>query len=312
MRVFLFRPSPQVPNPSVRSAIICYDASAYNIKMQAKQMDAAVIDITWVFLLTLFMAVNTILWSISYPEVRALHRKEELEENIDTALDIIVKCRERWPGTAAASNLYSTLAKACLRSYDTTPPPSRSANSPSSLTDNNSPSASEHSTATNGSLAHSQHAFSSPLFSNVFPAVPEQIPEFDYDTPPPLLYAPFRSNSIFENPPSGQTDRRFSYFPPEFVQPSTLPTVWHPMPLPNEPGAVPNTVIADSSYFMQPTPYAFTDQLYPDQSYDTNMRQGSLSQQQQVELMQSLETYGLTEIDNFMNLSAQYDNIIKP
>jgi hypothetical protein len=29
-------------------------------------------------------------------------------------------------------------------------------------------------------------------------------------------------------------------------------------------------------------------------------------------LMQSLETYGLTEIENFMSLSAQYENPIKP
>jgi hypothetical protein len=312
MRVFLFRPSPQVPKPSVRSAIICYDASAYLIKLQSKQVDSATVDITWIFLLALFMALNTILWSISYPEVRALHNKEELEEHIDIAIDVIAKCRERWPGTAAASNLYSKLAKACLRSYDSTPPSSLSANSPSSLTDNNSPSASEHSSATNGSLAHSQNAFSSPQFSYVFHQVPEQLPEFDYGTPPPPVYTGFRSNSIFENPPSGQSDRRFSYFPPDFVQPSALPNVWNPMPLPQEPDPAQNTMIADPTYFMQPMPYSFNNPLYTDPGYDINMRQGSLSQEQQVELMQNLETYGLTEIENIMNLSAQYENPIKP
>lgn len=312
MRIFLFRPSPQVPKPSVRSAIICYDAAAYNIKMQARQMETAMVDITWIFLLALYMAVNTILWSISYPEVRALHSKAELEENIDIALDIITKCRERWPGSAAASNLYSKLANACLRSYDLTPSSSLSANSPSSLTDNNSPSASEHSSATNGSLAHSQQAFSSPQFSYVFQQVPEPLSEFDYNTPPPPVHAGFRSNSIFENPPSAQSDRRFSYFPPEFVQPSSLPNVWHPMPLSQEPEPMHNTVIADPTYFMQPTPFSFNGPMYTDQGYDIQMRQGSLSQEQQVELMQSLETYGLTEIDNFMNLSAQYENPIKP
>jgi len=80
MIVFLFRPSPQVPKPSVRAAILCYDASAYNIKMQDRQMDNPSVDITWIFLQSLFMAVNTILWTISYPEVRTLHSKEELEE----------------------------------------------------------------------------------------------------------------------------------------------------------------------------------------------------------------------------------------
>jgi hypothetical protein len=325
MVVFLFRPSPQVPKPSVRSAIMCYDAVADNIRTQSKQVDTAMVDITWIFLLTVFMAVNTILWTISYPEVRALHPKEELEEHIDVALDIIAKCRERWPGTAAASLLYSKLAKACLRSYDTSenshPPSSLSANSPSSLTDANSPSASEHSSATTGSLAHSHKAYHSPpQFGYVFDQMPEQIPAFDYSSG--LQTQPsFRSNSIFVSPSSMQTDRRFSYFPPDFTQPQTLPDAWIPQaglgplsqlqPPPPMPLQISNPTIADPTYFMQPTPYSFGPHMYANESYDTEMRSGSLSQQQQIELMQSLETEGLMEIDNFMNLSQTYENPIK-
>ena len=323
MVVFLFRPSPQVPKPSVRSAIMCYDAVAYNIKMQSKQVDSAVVDITWIFLLTVFMAVNTILWTISYPEVRSLHPKEELEEHIDIALDIIVKCRERWPGTAAASHLYSKLAKACLRSYDandSNPPSSLSANSPSSLTDANSPSASEHSSATTGSLAHSQKTFHSPpQFGYVFDQMPEQIPAFDYSSGLQPPQPSFRSNSIFANPSSAQSDRRFSYFPPDFTHPQTLPNAWnaqpqahqHMQPPPPVPVTVSNPTIADPTYFMQPTSYSFGPHMFANVSYDTEMRSGSLSQQQQIELMQSLETEGLTEIENFMNLSQQYENPIK-
>merc|ERR1711939_653493 len=184
--VTLLRPSPQVPKPSVRSAIMCYDAASTNIKDLSKQMETSMVDITWIFVLTLFQAVNTILWSISYPEVRALHGKEELEENIEIALDIILKCRERWPGTGAASQLYSKLAKACLKSYDAKDslhaPSSLSATSPASLTDANSPSASEHSSTT---------------------------------------------TSSFASPSSMQTDRRFSYFPPDFTQPHGLPNAWN-------------------------------------------------------------------------------------
>jgi hypothetical protein len=322
MVVFLFRPSPQVPKPSVRSAIMCYDAVAYNIKMQSKQVESAMVDITWIFLLTVFMAINTILWTISYAEVRALHPKEELEEYIDTALDIIIKCRERWPGTAAASHLYSKLAKACLRSYDVNefhPPSSLSATSPSSLTDANSPSASEHSSATTGSLAHSQNAFNSPpQFGYVFDQMPEQI-AFDYNNDglsrPPQ--PSFRSNSIFVNPGSMPTDRRFSYFPPDFTQPQALPNAWNPQvsaqmpPPPQLPVPMSSPAIADPTYFMQPMPYSFGPHMYANESYDTEMRSGSLSQQQQIELMQSLETEGLTEIDNFMNLSQQYESPIK-
>ncbi|TVY85374.1 Positive regulator of purine utilization [Lachnellula suecica] len=322
MIVTLRRPSPQVPRPSAQSAMVCYDVSAENVKNHSKQLDSGNIDITWIFLLTVFQAVNTILWSISYTEVRALHPKNELEGIIEIALDIIVKCRERWPGTASASELYSKLTKACLRSYDVKfsshPPSSLSTNSPSSLTDGNSPSASEHSAATS-SVAHSQQsAFTPPQFGYVFNQMPEQIPAFSQSMGPPL--PAFRSNSIFGAPSSTQSDRRFSYFPPEFTQPGTLPNTWNPAPdiqaqaqpqaqfhIPLPPS---DPSIADVSYMMHSglTPNSLGNYMWGGQDYDVHMRQGSLSQQQQIELMQSLETDGLTEIDNFMNLSAPYAN----
>ncbi|KAH8665772.1 fungal-specific transcription factor domain-containing protein [Tricladium varicosporioides] len=316
MRVTLRRPSPQVPKPFPRSAIICYEASAENIRSGSKQMETGMIDITWIFLLTVFQAVNTVLWSISYPEVRALHPKDEVEDNIDIALNIIVNCRERWPGTAAASDLYNKLAKAILRSYDMAfqnsqpppsshPPSSLSANSPQSLTDANSPSASEHSSVTTNSHAHSQHAFNSPppQFGYVFDQMPEQS---NYPMPPP--HPAFRTGSIFMSPSSRQ-DRRFSYFPPEFTQTSSLANAWSPMPE-NQQIQMPavNPTIADPSYMIQSAPYNFGAFAFGEQDYDVHMRQGSLSQQQQVELMQNLERDGLTEIDNFMNLTSQYEN----
>jgi hypothetical protein len=85
--------------------------------VQQNQIDNPSVDITWVFLQSLFMAVNTILWSISYPEVRQLHAKVEVEEIVEIAISLINKCRDRWPGSAAAAQLYSKLAKACLKSY---------------------------------------------------------------------------------------------------------------------------------------------------------------------------------------------------
>lgn len=323
MVVFLFRPSPQVPKPSVKSAIMCYDASAYNIKAQAKQLETAMVDITWIFLLSLFMAVNTILWTISYPEVRSLHSKGELEEHIDIALEVIEKCRERWPGTAAASHLYSKLAKACLRSYDSDnsqPTSSLSATSPSSFTDANSPSASEHSSATTGSLAHSQETYHSspPTFGYIFDEMPEQMPAFTFDGSLQTPQQPsFRSNSIFVSPSSIQSDRRFSYFPPDFAQPQTLPNAWSPVPLPSSqqqfsvPALAPvmDPTLNDVSYFMQSSSFSFGPHLYAEPGYGTDMRHGSLSQEQQIELMQSLETDGLSEIEHFMNISSQqYEN----
>lgn len=328
MVVFLFRPSPQVPKPSIRSAILCFDASAFNIKLQSTQMERAMGDITWIFLLSLYMAINTILWSISYPEVRLLHSKEELEELIELALDIIVKCRERWPGTQPAHLLYQKLAKACLRSYESNETPSSFSDnySPSSLTDANSPSASEHSSSTTASQIQPQQAFQSsppPQFGFVFDQMPETISPFDYNNGGALQPAQpaFRSNSIFGSPSSNMpSDRRFSYFPPDFTQDQPFAAAWNnaaSSEAQHEPSALApamdsNTAIADTSYFMQPTPYSFGPHLFAQVNYhNADMRHGSLSQQQQVELMHSLETDGLSEIDNFMNLSQQYDTPIK-
>ncbi len=304
--------------------MMCYDAASTNIRSTSKQMSSAMVDITWIFVLTIFQAVNTVLWSISYPEVRSLHPKEELEEHIEIALDVILKCRERWPGTSAASDLYATLAKACLKSYDTREssqaPSSLSATSPA-LTDANSPSASEHSSATTGSLAYSQNTYHSPpQFGYVFDQMPEPVTTIEFGGSHPPLQPSFRSNSIFASPSSMQTDRRFSYFPPDFTQPQALPNAWNPMAVGQSQGLAPppssahmqQPAIADPTYFMQPTPYTFGAHMFGDENYDTEMRQGSLSQEQQLELMQSLETDGLNEIDTFMSLSAGYENSIKP
>jgi hypothetical protein len=322
MIVTLRRPSPQVPKPVAKSAIMCYDASAQNVKSSSKQVEAGMVDITWIFLLTVFQSINTILWSISYPEVRALHPKDELEEVVDIALELITSCRERWPGTAAASQLYSKLAKACLRSYDVAPPKpvkehkehplapaSLSTDSPASLTDGNSPSASEHSSATNGSMAHSHVSFQTPppQFGYVFNQMPEQIPRYDYSMPPPQ--PAFRSNSIF-GPSSRSSDRRFSYFPPDFTQIHGLANSWNPMPdtHPQPQAHAINPAIADPAYMMNNSPFSFSSFAFGDQDYDVHMRQGSLSSQQQIELMQTLETDGMAEIDQFMNMSTQYAN----
>lgn len=320
MIVFLYRPCPQVPSPSFRSAINCYVASSQNIKLQAEQMARQDTDISWVFLLSIYMAINTVLWAISYPEVRISYNRNELEDHITIALDVIIKCSERWPGAAAAHQLYSKLSTACLRSYDINedshPTSSLAATSPSSLTDANSPSASEHSSATTNSLAHAQNAFHSPppQFGYVFDQMPEQIPVFDFDPLKPHQPA-FRSNSIFAHPSSMQSDRRFSYFPPDFAQPQAFPNAWN-APTSSQPHYPssdqdsefhPTPTIADTSYFMQPTPYSWPN-LFANDSLDTEMRHGSLSKEQQIELMESFETDGIAEIDNFISLSSQQYN----
>lgn len=140
MIVFLFRPSPQVPRPSVRAAVQCYDASEYNIYMQRKQIETRSVELTWIFTQSIFMAINTILWSLSYAEVRRMHSREDVERHLKVALDAIELASERWPGVASARSLYQNLIEACLKVYEKKGDVPISATSPSDSTSAASPS----------------------------------------------------------------------------------------------------------------------------------------------------------------------------
>ncbi|CAN8101963.1 unnamed protein product [Discula destructiva] len=232
MVISLHRPSPQIPRPSSRSASLCYDSAMYIINLSNQQVRKSAVDITWVFVLTVNMALNALLWSISYREVREDHPKEEVDENINIALDVIEQCSERWPGTQSASQLYSVLGRACLQSYDTNDDPSDSI--PSTLTsplvtDSDSPAASENSlrtNASNNSAAYAQNQqrpmFTQPVFGYKVDAAQENMNVFNFEDN--MFHQPtFRSNSIFKNPASefaGQGRRSsYGYFAPDFKQP---------------------------------------------------------------------------------------------
>lgn len=346
MIVFLYRPSPQVPKPSVRAAKLCYTAAAFNVGASGRDMDNPAVDITWIFLQSLFMALNTILWAMSYGDVRKEHPREELEEHLRIGINIIDRCRDRWPGCASACQLYDTLSKACLKSYelDAHQASSLSATSPESLTDANSPSASEHSAATTGSLAHSHKNMSEPppTFGYIWNEMPNSFAATEYHN---SLQSPpqpsFRSNSIFAPNPNIRTERRVSYFPPEFAQQQqqsqqqqqplqqeqqVLPNSWTPLsanvnqmssqPPSQSTHAVSSSpplpifnTFGDPTYILQPQyNYNFGQQFYAN-NYDMPDRSGSLSHQQQAELMESLENDGLNGIESFLSLGteAYYD-----
>ncbi|KAI0152516.1 fungal-specific transcription factor domain-containing protein [Hypoxylon sp. NC0597] len=244
MIVALHRPSPQVPKPSIQSATKCFESAAFVINISSKQMMASAVDVTWVFILTLYMSLNSLLWSVTYPEVRALHPRDEVQELVNISLDIIDQCVERWPDTAAASQLYSTFTKSCLQSYDsneTILSSSSSFNTPPSQTDTNSPSASEISSTT--TLSAGGAPFNPPQFGYVFGSSPEEMNSYKVENYPPQ--PTFRSNSIFLNPASSDhTGRRFSYFPPDFTQPGDLALM--------EESSPPDTDATVSPPFMSP------------------------------------------------------------
>lgn len=118
MIVFLFRPSPQVPRPSIRAAVQCYEASEFNIYLQKKQIETKSIDITWIFAQTLFMAINCLLWTLSYSEIRQMHSRDDVSKCLAVGLEAIEHASERWPGVLSAIELYQHLIEACLKIYD--------------------------------------------------------------------------------------------------------------------------------------------------------------------------------------------------
>ena len=138
MIVFMYRPSPQIPQPSTDAAERCYEASIFNIALQKAQVEGNLIDITWIFTQAIFMALNTVLWSLSYQAIRESHPKEEVMRHVQDALTAIDLCADRWPGVQSARQLYEHLIQGCIRAYDFESPLSEKI-SPSSTQDAASP-----------------------------------------------------------------------------------------------------------------------------------------------------------------------------
>lgn len=219
LRAFMYRPSPQIPQPSSRAAEICYESSAYIIDMTKKSLDSGAVDATWVFLVSLTTALNTLLWSTSYEEVRQSHSREEAEEYVNKTLDSLDRCAERWPGTASASEMYAIFSKACLQSYDMAAgKPMFSFASPSSTGDQQ---ASPPQVPVSAADPSQVPFMNPPHFGYVFDSPPESMNTYTFDPNFPPPQPTFRSNSIFCNPTSTDSHgRRFSYFPPDFSQPT--------------------------------------------------------------------------------------------
>jgi hypothetical protein len=118
MVVFMFRPSPQCPKPTLAAAMRCYPCCEYNIYMHRDQIKNGNVDMTWIFTLAMFMNVNTILWTLSYEGIRRKYKREDVERHLNVALECIRIASERWPGVNSALELYKTLIAACMRIYD--------------------------------------------------------------------------------------------------------------------------------------------------------------------------------------------------
>ena len=118
MIIFLHRPSPQLPEPSSSAARKCIEAALCNIQLQREQMVNRSVDVTWIFTQMLFMHLNTVLWALSYPDVRKVKPRDEIQQYVQMAKDGIRLASERWPGVESALELYENLVNSCLKAYD--------------------------------------------------------------------------------------------------------------------------------------------------------------------------------------------------
>lgn len=297
MIVFLYRPSPQVPRPSVDAARRCFDASVFNIYMQRRQIASKSVDLTWAFTQSLFMALNAVLWALSYPAIRREHPKAEVEKDINVAQEAIYLASQRWPGVESALELYDHLVVACLKVYEGTSETSYIVDSASNKT-----SPASFSDAVTPSPLSSQY---SPGDSKSSPRNSHKTPHLspssyvDYDKGHGTRMSPTPSEYSLESGLSGSFQSVASQQPshhmsnPYQASPYDPDSLYHSFPsmLPHQSYLTPQfshsqnlgSIGEHYSQYLH-APYV------PQQPLQT------LNQEQQIELMRNLETDGIEEI----------------
>ena len=356
MIVFLYRPSPQVPRPSLDAALKCFDACEYNIHMQQAQIKNKNVDLTWIFTQSIFMAINTMLWSLSYDEVRRQHKREAVERHLGVAMDAIQLASERWPGVASAVQLYQNLIQAILGIYEKDGDVPISAATPS---DAASPSATfpdtfSRSRGTSPATVASSSVATPPGGSAPFGHIHqqsrrslEQPPPVPYSsdldlpmsTPPARQTPPVASSSAYQPPNAGNmpamqnnyhdpshNHQQPQYFDPynqfnalpEFTPELTVPgwtAAQHHQPqfahapMQNQYNNYANNPVFDPNNPSYPFPGSYdpntgNDPFMQEQQH-WDMDAGSfgtgLNQREQEELMQSLETDGMEDIQSMIS-----------
>ena len=324
MIVFLYRPSPQVPEPSIRAANKCFEASRYNIYKQREQMRTKSVDVTWIFTQSLFMALNTLLWALSYAEIRKEHRKSVVENHLHTAQEAIFLASKRWPGVESALELYGTLIQACLKAYDGNSEASYVIGSPS-----NKPAAGSVSDVATPPPLSTPSTIHSSLSSN------QNGPEADHPSPygfvidHDLISAQQAQSSLEPSTSISAGSQRslqaFSQPAPQsvYIGDSRYQgnVAFNPMVFTN-PLPSPLNYELGPSMLHGPLPNPFNDQnfylgsigdqcaQYLNPHYPPQETGDSLNLEQQVELMNTLEREGLDGmIDEFPTSQSFYDGV---
>ncbi|KAH6613920.1 fungal-specific transcription factor domain-containing protein [Boeremia exigua] len=321
MVVFIYRPSPQVPRPSLQAAVRCYDACQYNIYMSKRQIDMKLVDVTWIFVQSIFMCINTMLWTLSYQDVRRQHSREEVEGHLAVAMESIELASDRWPGVASAIELYHNLIGACMEIYTKDGDVPITANSPSDCA-----------SVVSGSLVdgiNRSRTTSPATVSTTSVSTPKDNPPpfgylsnqgqfFNHDqtqpttttfasspitqsSQPPQHYDPSPKTSmdanvpIFAYPPTTQ----FSALPATFA---SMPT-WNPtFAYPPDQYTAPLTSPLYNEYYAANQGYEMADYLNPGWS---QARAEGLNQQQQMQLMHDFEMNETSKIEEMIQQSHQ-------
>ena len=337
MVVFMYRPSPQVPRPSVQAAIRCYDACQYNIYMTQKQIETKTVDMTWIFVQAIFMCVNTMLWTLSYSEVRRVHSREEVQGHMNIALESIRLSSERWPGVASAMELYYNLIGACMKIFDKDGDVPIAAGSPSdtaSVVSSNIVDGINRSRTTSPATA-STASVSTPSekVSVPFGYLPNQNQQiFNFNNTPSNNTSPFASSPNTQHvslhasqqqqlpqytdmsPKTSMDAAMPMYSYPPTTQFSSLPTTFAELPQWNptfsmpqqEPFGMPTMPLSSPFYnevYAANQGYELADYLNPGWSQDA--RGNGLTQQQQMQLMQDFEMHETSKIEEMIQQSYQ-------
>ena len=321
MLVFLHRPSPQIPLPSVRSAKVAYKASIFNIQMQRDQIAYKSVDLTWIFTQSLFMALNTVLWALSYSEIREEHPKHTIETILFMAQEAIHLASERWPGVESALELYDYLIMACLKVYDrdngasymtgspsnrpspmssqdvTTPPPM---SSPSTIVSSISSTRNDYNmihTSPFSLAADSDQDYlnsCSPLKSESAISDSNHVRSYQYTQQKPAFQFTTSLEETLFDPAS---------FHNPF--PSTLPGLQHwSASGPTPPGAAYAIPQHDPEFYLGSIGEQYSQYLHT--PFITQQPLPTLSEEQQIELMRNLESNGLQNTTSLLNDSATF------
>jgi hypothetical protein len=306
--------------------------------MTQKQIETKTVDMTWIFVQAIFMCVNTMLWTLSYSDVRRTHNRDEVESHLNVALESIRLSSERWPGVASAMELYYNLIGACMKIYDKDGDVPISAGSPSdtasvvssNMVDGiNRSRTTSPATASTASVSTPSDQVPAPF--GYLPNQNQQIFNFNngqsngtspYATSPNAQHASVHTSpqqpqihSYTDMSPKTSIDATMPiYSYPPTTQFTSLPTTfaelpqWNPtfsMP-PQEPFGMPTMPLSSPFYneaYAANQGYELADYLNPGWSQEA--RGNGLTQQQQMQLMQDFEMHETSKIEEMIQQSNQ-------